>query len=83
MSCMGAVFGNGALRSVCGEQPVVLTGLFGDIHGTPLANLSGYNPVLVLEESLIQDMAMWDSNLLIIGDFIRITFICFRKFPLN
>ena len=35
MSCVSAVFGNGALLSVCGEQPIVLTGLFGDFHGTP------------------------------------------------
>ena len=54
VSCIGVVFSNGALLSVCGEKSIVLEipGLFGDPQGTTLANNSiGCNLVLLLETS--------------------------------
>lgn len=52
LSCLGVVFSNGTL-SIAENNLLSCqqTGLFGDFHGTPLANnLIGCNPVSILED---------------------------------
>lgn len=59
--------------------------LFGDFHGSPLTHKSiGCSPVLVLEVSFGDKRCpVGTLSPPLFGDFIRIAFIYFKKFPLH
>lgn len=78
---------NGTLLSAYGEQSAVLpqSELFGNFHGIPSTNKSiGCKAVPALEASFDDKRQPVETlSASLFGDFIRITFLYFRMFPLH
>lgn len=86
MRWVGVVLSNGDLAVSLRENNLFSQQqleLFVDLHGTLLANSSiGYNLVPVVEASFGEKRWPYSAPS-VFGDFIRITCICYRKFPLH